>query len=153
VTKSLYNYHLYKTTDRWCSVDPHLQNGAVPVLLSLLPIKTANTSVRNNSDQITVWLPYLHIHKSLTLSWHWFWWIVHSIYAAIDNSFHYILNFLVVFLTDWDLALWESRAQYHSFTVLSYTTKIYVSCQKLHCACYISVYQPVFTSYCSAFAD
>ena len=31
-------------------------------------------------------------------------------------------------------------------------TKIYVSCQKVHCACYTSVYQTVFTSYCSPFA-
>jgi len=37
--------------------------------------------------------------------------IVHSTSAAIDNSFHHDLKVLVVFLTDWDLALWQSGAQ------------------------------------------
>ena len=37
-TKSLCNYHTYKTTNRWRSVDAHSQNGALTVLLSLLPI-------------------------------------------------------------------------------------------------------------------
>jgi len=40
----------------------------------------------------------------------------------------------------------------HPCTVRSHMTKIYVSCQKLHCACYSSVCQPILTSYCSPFA-
>jgi len=39
------------------------------VLLSLRPIKAANTSIMPNSDQSTVQLPYLHNHKLLTLRW------------------------------------------------------------------------------------
>ena len=106
----------------------------------------------HNSNQITVWLPYLQNHKLLTLCWRWFECIVHSTSAAIDNGFHHDVNFLVVFLTDWDFALWQSWAQQHSSTVRSHTTTINVSCQKVHCTSYTSVYQPVFTSYCSPFA-
>ena len=36
------------------SVDAHSQNGAVIMLLSLLPTKAANTPDMDNSDQITV---------------------------------------------------------------------------------------------------
>ena len=136
----------------WRSDDAHSQNGAVTVWLSLLPIKAANTSVMHNSDQITVELPYIQNHKSLILRWPSFQWIVHSTSAAVDNSFHHDLNLLEVVLADWDLALWQRRAQYHSCTVHSHMTKIYESCQKLHCVCYASVYQPIFTSYCSPFA-
>jgi len=39
------------------------------MMLSLLPIKTANASVKHNSDQISVYQPYLPNHKSLTLRW------------------------------------------------------------------------------------
>jgi hypothetical protein len=39
----------------------------VTVLLSLLPIKAANTSVMHNNDEVTGELLYLHNHKSLTL--------------------------------------------------------------------------------------
>jgi len=66
--------------------------------------------------------------------------------------FHHDLNLLVVFLTDWDSALWQSRAQWYSCTVRSCMTKIYISCQKINWACCTSVYQPIFRSYCSPFA-
>jgi hypothetical protein len=136
----------------WRSVDAHSQNGAMTVLLSLLPIKAANTWLMPNSDQSTVELPYLHNHESWMLRWCSFYCIVHSTSAAIVSSFHHDLNLLVVFLPDWDLALGQSRVQYHSCTVRLHRTKIYVSCQMLHCACYTSVYRPIFTSCCIPFA-
>jgi hypothetical protein len=43
MTKSLLNYRTYKITYHWCSVDAHAKNWAVTVLLSLLPIKAANS--------------------------------------------------------------------------------------------------------------
>jgi len=102
----------------WCTaidwrhcVDGHSQNGAVPVLVYLLPIHGANTSVTHNSDQITVQLPYLQNRKSLTLRWRSLEYIAHSSSAAFKNSFNYDLNLLVVFLTDCDSTLWQSQMQ------------------------------------------
>ena len=77
---------------------------------------------------------------------------MHSIYAAIDSCIHHDLNLLVVFLADKDSSLWQCRVQWHSCTVRSHITKIYISCQKLYCAGYTSIYQTVFTSYYSLFA-
>jgi len=68
-TRSRFNYHTYKTTNRWHSVNAQSQNVAVTVLLSLLPNRAANTSVILNSDQITVQLPNLPDYKWLTLCW------------------------------------------------------------------------------------
>jgi hypothetical protein len=76
---------------------------------------------------------------------------VHSTYAVIENCVHDYFNLVVVFLTDWDSALWPSCAQYHVYTVRSQTTKIYLSCQLIHYTCYTSVYQLIFTSYWSPF--
>ena len=53
-TKSLLNYRTYRSTNRWHFIDTHSQNGAVTVLLAVLPIQAANTSVMHKSDQITV---------------------------------------------------------------------------------------------------
>jgi len=53
-TKSLCKDRNDKTTNRWRSVDSHSVNGAVTVLLSLLPTKAANTSVTHKSDEMTV---------------------------------------------------------------------------------------------------
>jgi len=139
------NYHGH-------SVGTHSQDAAGSMSLALLPLKAANISVIHHSDQIVVQLLYLHDHKSLTLRWRSFWSIAHSTSAAIDNGFHHDLNILVVFLSDRDLALWQSRAQSHSCTVRTHMTKIYVCCKKLHCGCNKSVYQPILTSYCSPFA-
>jgi len=61
------NYPRCKGKNRSHSVDAHSKNGVVTVLLSLSPIKAANTSVMKNNDQITGELPYLQDHKSLTL--------------------------------------------------------------------------------------
>jgi len=55
------------TKIRWRSVDAHFQNGEVTVLLSVLPINTANMFVLNGRDQINTELPYLQDQKSLTL--------------------------------------------------------------------------------------
>jgi hypothetical protein len=54
VTKALSNYRTYITTNRWRYVDAHYQNAAMTVLLSLEPIKAANTLVMSNGDQSTV---------------------------------------------------------------------------------------------------
>ena len=40
-----------KAKNCWYSVNTHSQNGAVTVLLSLLPIKAANTSLMHNCDE------------------------------------------------------------------------------------------------------
>ena len=56
-----------KAKNRSRSVDAHAKTGAVTLLLSLLPIEAANTSVMHNNDQVTGDLPYLQDHKSLTL--------------------------------------------------------------------------------------
>jgi len=105
------NYPRCEAKNRWCTVDAHSQNGAVTLLLSFLPIKAANTSLMHNSNQITVYLLYLQNHKSLKHCWRSFQCFVHSTSAAIDNSFHHDLNLMVVYLTDWDMALWQSQAQ------------------------------------------
>jgi hypothetical protein len=46
----------------------HDKNGAVTVLLPLLPIKVSNMAVMHNNDQVTRQLTYLQDHKSLKLS-------------------------------------------------------------------------------------
>jgi len=66
-TKLQVNYRTYKTTKGFCSVDAHAKNGAVTVLLSLLPMKGANTSIMRKHDQVTGELPYLQDRKSLRL--------------------------------------------------------------------------------------
>jgi len=63
------NYPRCEAKNCWSSVDPHSQTGAVTVLLSLFTIEAANTSVMHNSDQITVYLTYLHDHKWLSIHW------------------------------------------------------------------------------------
>jgi hypothetical protein len=60
-------YTRCKAKNRGRSVDAHAKNGMVIVLLSLLPIEAANTSVMDNNDQVTSELLYLQDHKSLTL--------------------------------------------------------------------------------------
>jgi len=40
------------------SIGAHPKNGAVSMLLYLLPIEAANTSVMYNNDQVTSELPY-----------------------------------------------------------------------------------------------
>jgi len=61
------NYRTYKTQHGGRSVDAHAKNGAVTVLLSLLPIEAANTSIMYNNDKVTGELPDLQDYKSLTL--------------------------------------------------------------------------------------
>jgi len=65
----LVNDPTYKTNNRWRSVNAHAKNGAVTVLLSLLPMKAANTSIMHKNDQVTGQLPFLKDHKSMTLHW------------------------------------------------------------------------------------
>jgi len=66
------DYPKCKAKNCWCSVDAHSQNGAVTMLMSLLPTKAAITSFMPNSDQITIQLPYLQDQKLLRLCWRWF---------------------------------------------------------------------------------
>jgi len=93
-TNLLCNYRTNKTTNRWCSIDVHPQNGEVTVLLSLLPIKAASTSVIHKSDQITVYLPDLQNHKSLTLCWLSFSGCVREHVAVVfpSEGCHYLRN-------------------------------------------------------------
>jgi hypothetical protein len=56
-----------KAKSRGHSVDAHAKNGVVTVLLSLLLIDGANTSVMHNNDAGTGELLYLQDHKSVTL--------------------------------------------------------------------------------------
>jgi len=146
-TKSVVNYRTYKTTNRWRSVDPHAENGAVTVLLSLLPIEAANTSIMHNNDQGTSELPYLQDHKLLTLHWCSFYCIIHLTSAAIHNCFHLDLTVPVGFLLDWDWTLWQSRAASFSCTVHSHTNQNDVSYQKIDCACNTSIDEQIFRSY------
>jgi hypothetical protein len=60
-------YSRCKGKNRGRSVDAHAKNGAVTLLLAVLPIEAANTSVMHNNDQVTSELPYLQDHKSMTL--------------------------------------------------------------------------------------
>jgi hypothetical protein len=62
------------------------------------------------------------------------------------------LTGLVGFLLDWDSTLWQSRAASLSCTLHPHTTKNDASCQKIHCTCYTSIYEPIFTSYILPFA-
>jgi len=63
--------HLYyprcETWNRWRSVDAHFHDGAGSMLLLLLPIKEANTSVMTSCNQCPVWLPRMQDLKSLML--------------------------------------------------------------------------------------
>ena len=146
------NYPRRKDKHHGRAIDPHCTNGTVAVLLSLLPIHAANMSVMTSNNQVTGELPYLPDHKLLTFCWRPFQCIAHSTSAAIDNWFYPDLNLLVVFLSDWDLDLWQSRVEQHSCTVYSCMNNNNISGQKIHCACNTSVYQPIFTRYCSLFA-
>jgi hypothetical protein len=56
----------------WCLHVGYFQNWAVTVLLSILPIKTANMLIMHNSDKMTLKLPYLQHQNSLMLFWHLF---------------------------------------------------------------------------------
>jgi hypothetical protein len=70
VSKSLPNWLSYKTKSHWRSVDPHFQDVAVTMLVSLSPLKAADTLVMDNHKQIAVQLTYLQDKKTLTLCWH-----------------------------------------------------------------------------------
>ena len=70
------------------------------MLLSLSPLKAANTSDMNNNAQVTGELPYLQDHKSLMLCGPSFHCVVHLTSTAVDNYFHHDLTLFVVFLSD-----------------------------------------------------
>jgi len=88
----------------------------------------ANTLIMHNSDQITFQLSYFQDQKLLMLYWYSIKCIVHYKTAAIDNCIYNELNLLIAILTDSDSAVWQSRAQWYSYTVRSNSNKINVSC-------------------------
>ena len=51
VTRSLFTYRTYKTTNRWRSVDAHFQDGAGSLILLFVIWKAANTSYMNGCNQ------------------------------------------------------------------------------------------------------
>jgi len=59
-----------KAENSWHCIGYYCQNGAMAVLLSFVPIKTADTLVMHNSDQINIYLAYFHYQHFLTLYWH-----------------------------------------------------------------------------------
>jgi len=131
------------------SVDAHFHNGEVTVSFAILPITAANSLVMQSRDQNTGQLPYVQDQWFLMLCWHTFYCMVHSKCAAIHNWIHNYLNLLVAFLPDWDVVLWQSRAQWSSCTGCSHPIKIYTSCHMIHFARYTTVYYPIFTGDCS----
>jgi len=84
------NHPRGKATNRWCSIDAHSQHEVVTLSLSLLPIKPANTSVMHKSYPITVQLPHLHDHKSLTHCWQAFseWGSDRDTTGCVDQGCH-----------------------------------------------------------------
>jgi len=67
VTNCHFGYPRCKAKKHLRSIDPHVQNGAVTVLLTIFPIQAANISVVHSSNYITGQLWYLQDPKSLTL--------------------------------------------------------------------------------------
>ena len=119
---------------------------------SLLPINIAQQLVMYNSDQITNQLWYLQDQKLLMLHWHSFYCIDLSISAAINNSFHNDLNLKVAMLSDWELAQRQSQSQWYSYTSCYHSIKICISCWMIHCACFTSLNQLIFTCDCLRFS-
>jgi len=68
-TKSLFNYLSYRTKNRWCSVDDHLQNGARSMSLLFLGWNTANMSFMIVCIQLPPRLPMMQEQKSLARRW------------------------------------------------------------------------------------
>jgi len=63
------DYPRYMTKNRWCSVDAHFHAGAGSALLSLFPIKAANTSLMTICNLSHHRLPMIHDYESLMLRW------------------------------------------------------------------------------------
>jgi len=63
------DYPRYMTKNHWRSVDAHFYDVAGSVLLSLLPIKAANTSFMTICNQSSPRLPKIRNQASLMLRW------------------------------------------------------------------------------------
>jgi len=63
------DYPRYMTTNCWHSVNAHFHDGAGSILLSLLPIKAANTSFMTIHNLSPPRLPIIHDQEWLTLRW------------------------------------------------------------------------------------
>jgi hypothetical protein len=102
-------YPRCKTYNPYCSVEKDFQNGALTILLSILPIKTGNQLVMHKRTEIKFQLPILHDQKSLTLCWLSSYCIFNPILAAIDNYMNDYIDILVAFTTDLESGFWQSR--------------------------------------------
>jgi hypothetical protein len=67
---SLINYQIYKTKNRWCSVDAQFENWAESIWRSLLNITAACTSFINICDQLQCRVTMLQNQTLLTHHWH-----------------------------------------------------------------------------------
>jgi len=135
-TRSPFIYHSYKTGNHWLSVVVHSGNGVENVLRCRLPFNAAIPSVMHNSYLITDQLLYVQDHKSLNLRWCPFseW---GSDRVAVSFAFR-SSQFLG----------WEWQRPDHCS--ISHDEIFYIL-PKIPSACYTSVSQPIFTSYCSPF--
>ena len=109
-------YPRCKTKNRWSSVKAHAMNGVVTVLLTLLPIKAAKTSVMHNNDQVTGELQYLQHHKSLRSV------DTHFNVLLIEHLVPSIIVFILIWLDRLSLCLNETqpcgKAEQHNYLAL-----------------------------------
>ena len=63
------DYPRYMTKNFWHSVDSHFHDGAGSVVLSLLPVKPANTSFMTIGNLLPPRLSKIHDQESLMLRW------------------------------------------------------------------------------------
>jgi len=66
---SLSSYLPNKTKNHWCSIEVHLDELVVMLLLAFLPIMVANTFSTHYNNQVPDQLPDIQDHQSLTLCW------------------------------------------------------------------------------------
>jgi len=141
----------WKAKNRWHFVDAHFKHGAVFISHSQMRIKAANMLVMHHSDQIAFQLPYLLDETLLMLHWHLFLFIVYSQSAAIYKCIHNNLSWLVAFLSDSNVALWQSQAQAYYCIIHSHSNNIDASCEMIYFVCNTSVYQLIWTCHCTTF--
>jgi len=103
-------------------------------------------------NRLAVWLPNTQDRKSMTLRWCSFWTVVQSLSSAIDNTRSNCLNSVTAFLSDWESASWQSRAQKYFRTGLTHANRIDTSVRIRYFACYRFLYEQVSSYNCSAFS-
>ena len=100
---------------------------------------------------LAVWVSNTQDGKSVTLRWRLLETVIYSLSVAVDNRRSNYVNSVTAFLSDWESASWQSRAQKYSCTGLSHFTKIDTSVWILYFASYIYLYEQISSSHCSAF--